>query len=167
MKRLYVSFMLGPGPLPCGLLARVAPCWEWPGFIDYGGYGRVGGTKYAHRVIYEAAVGPIPPGLVIDHVCHNRKCVNPNHLEAVTQGVNALRSLSPIAANGAKTRCPYRHLYAGTNLLIEKSGDHRSRKCRVCKLETRRRWHLKHREKNLLRMQTYNKRKREERSDAR
>jgi hypothetical protein len=76
----------------------VTGCHNFTGAIDRAGYGRVGlgprgtGIGYTHRVMYEAAKGPIPAGLHIDHLCRNRACCNPAHLEAVTQAVNNARA---------------------------------------------------------------------------
>lgn len=72
-------------------------CWNWQwstGSKEYGQLRDTGKTKRAHRVFYERAKGPIPKGLVIDHLCRNKRCVNPDHLEAVTQGENCRRGLS-------------------------------------------------------------------------
>lgn len=71
-------------------------CWNWTGATSWGGYGRVGvpgarRTQNAHRAYYEAARGPVAPGLDLDHLCRNRQCVNPDHLEPVTRAVNAHR----------------------------------------------------------------------------
>jgi hypothetical protein len=69
-------------------------CIEWSGSRNWGGYGRIGiGKKIlsAHRVAYEEFVGPIPTGMVLDHLCRNRACINPAHLEPVTQRENNLR----------------------------------------------------------------------------
>ncbi len=67
-------------------------CWGWAGRIDGAGYGRWS-RHLAHRLSYEFHVGPIPEGLVIDHLCRNRSCVNPVHLEVVTQKVNVRRGV--------------------------------------------------------------------------
>lgn len=80
----------------CGYIVDpVTSCWNWALSLDRGGYGKItiGGRKgRAHRLIYERAKGPIPDGLDLDHTCRNRACVNPAHLEPVTQTVNNRRS---------------------------------------------------------------------------
>jgi hypothetical protein len=72
-----------------------AGCWEWQGTLSVEGYGvlRIDYAQVkAHRWVYEQRVGPIPDGLVIDHLCRNRRCVNPDHLDVVTLGENTRRS---------------------------------------------------------------------------
>jgi len=71
-------------------------CWVWQKYLDRDGYGRGPNRKAAHRMYYERYRGPIPGGLVIDHLCRNRSCVNPDHLEVVTLAENIRR--------GAQTR---------------------------------------------------------------
>ncbi len=68
-------------------------CWLWRGRVAPNGYGTIG-KEYAHRVSYERARGPIPPGMELDHLCRVRGCVNPNHLEVVTKSENAKRGLT-------------------------------------------------------------------------
>ena len=70
---------------------RPDECWLWPGSKKPDGYGQVrhgGRMQYAHRVAYELHVGPIPDGQVLDHICHERDCFNPRHLQPVTQSEN-------------------------------------------------------------------------------
>lgn len=71
-------------------------CWEWTAYKKTSGYGQVwaeGRLDYSHRFVYETLVGPIPDGLAIDHLCQNRGCCNPDHLEAVTTDQNNLRAI--------------------------------------------------------------------------
>lgn len=71
-------------------------CWLWTAAINNMGYGTLAYRQvryYAHRFSYEMFVGPIPSGLVLDHLCRHPSCVNPDHLEAVTQQENCMRGL--------------------------------------------------------------------------
>lgn len=110
-------------------------CWLWTGSMRADGYGRmgIGGTEYlAHRLSYEAFVGMIPEGLELDHTCRVRSCVNPDHLEAVTHGLNCQRGQGGQISGQqmlAKTHCPRGHPYVGENLYINFRG---ARVCRTC-----------------------------------
>ena len=105
-------------------------CWQWTGSIDRNGYGSFWFNKtmaLAHRVSYELKVGPIPEGMQLDHLCRNRSCVNPAHLEPVTARENTHRS--PITfAN--KTHCPKGHAYDEANTYVRPSDGRR--RCRTC-----------------------------------
>ena len=94
-------------------------CWQWHGMTTKKGYGRFTVNRMkkegAHRFSYEMLVGPIPEGLVIDHLCRNRGCVNPAHLEVVTASENVRRQVS---RNSKKTHCIYGHPLAGDNLRV-------------------------------------------------
>lgn len=101
---------------------RVAPaneCWEWLASRDRHGYGKFKPVSrtwtLAHRASYRLHVGPIPDGLVLDHLCRNTSCVNPGHLEAVTQVENMRRGVFP---NSLKTECPQGHPYNEENTAV-------------------------------------------------
>ena len=107
-------------------------CWTWTGTVSGGGYGRFvrsGRARAVHREFYELLVGPIPEGLVIDHLCRNRLCQNPEHLEPVTNVENIMRGEGACARNARKTHCPQGHELSGENLYLPPSG---SRHCRAC-----------------------------------
>lgn len=108
-------------------------CWDWLGYVDPNGYGvwpgrRHGRRCYAHRISYEAFVGPIGPELTIDHLCRNRKCCRPEHLEPVPLRVNILRGTNPAAVNARKTHCINGHPFNEENTYT--STGHRV--CKVC-----------------------------------
>jgi len=114
-------------------------CWEWTAFINPDGYGifgigsRADGSRrtiHAHRWIYEQTYGKAPANYDIDHICHNRTCVRPDHLEAVTHKTNMERG--DLSKNGefqrVKTHCPQGHPYTPENTHTDKG----QRKCRTC-----------------------------------
>lgn len=112
-------------------------CWLWTGGRTSNGYGamRLDGRVVAtHRLSYELHVGPIPDGLVIDHVrdrgCTSTVCVNPAHLEPVTQAENLRRGDGASARNARKTHCPQGHAYDEANTYRSPASGARS--CRAC-----------------------------------
>lgn len=107
-------------------------CWEWLGKRNPKGYGKCqfrNKELFAHRVSYAWAYGEIPSGKVIDHLCKNTRCVNPSHLEVVTQRENVLRGESVFAKRKKQTHCVHGHLLDGENLVVYKNG---TRHCRAC-----------------------------------
>lgn len=93
-------------------------CWIWPKRLDEDGYGQVGYMgkhQRVHRLFYLFLVGAIPDGLQIDHLCRNRACVNPAHLEIVPQKVNLLRGEGICAKNARKTHCKRGHEFTTEN----------------------------------------------------
>lgn len=122
-------------------------CWVWTGAQDqrgsYGRFrtkgGRLGSTTPAHRYIYDLFYGPIPVGYEVDHLCHNRPCVNIFHLKAVPPEQNKPTGL--YSKNGKKTHCPSGHPYNEENTQpLPSKADARWRKCRTCGRERARQY---------------------------
>lgn len=114
-------------------------CWLWTRSKDSGGYGMFWNGKrlgLAHRVAYELLSGEIPKGLQIDHLCRNRACCNPEHMEPVPQSVNTLRGNNFIADNVRKTCCSK---CGGEYSLMTRSDGRTYRRCKPCEREGRRR----------------------------
>lgn len=113
-------------------------CWVWQGSLvptAGTGYGRInvrGKAMLAHRAAYEEWIGPIPEGLEIDHHCENTRCVNPDHLEAVTHQVNSVRSSGTAAANARKTHCKRGHEFTEENIYWQTGRYGKQRVCRAC-----------------------------------
>lgn len=109
-------------------------CWPWRGRKNPKGYGQLaihGAIEPAHRAVYELLVGPIPPERELDHLCRNRSCVNPAHLEPVSHRENTLRSpTSPTAVNARKTHCIHGHEFTPANTYVQTGG---GRGCRACR----------------------------------
>ena len=109
---------------------RSEACWIWNGALDRAGYGRMvggnGGNGLAHRIAYELVIGPIPCDKPhIDHLCRNRACVRPDHLEPVTQSENNQRE------GAARTHCKHGHPLAGENVSIRRTRG--GRECLACR----------------------------------
>jgi hypothetical protein len=117
-------------------VAAPGGCLIYTGPFNNRGYGTISTTvngasasASAHRVVYEALVGPIPTGLQLDHLCRTRACVNPAHLEPVTRRENILRGESPSAVHARKTHCIRGHEFTPENTHTRSDG---SRSCRKC-----------------------------------
>ena len=109
-------------------------CWVFTGAINHFGYGIVGlqnskKIDRTHRVAYRHFKGEIPTGLVIDHICRNPACVNPRHLQAISQSDNIKRSLL-VKMRGARTHCKHGHEFTPENTKYVKG--QRGRRCAKC-----------------------------------
>lgn len=137
--------MTDPAVLKARFLKKVdkrpSGCWLWRGHVNkVSGYGQFWDgerVRGAHQVSYELFKGPIPKGHEPDHTCRVRRCVCPDHLEAVTHRVNLLRGVGFAAKRAAQTDCKDGHPLSGDNLYVAKNG---TRQCRKCRALLYRRW---------------------------
>jgi len=112
------------------------PCIEHPNKPAKNGYVRIrhGGKRYfAHRFAYEKHIGPLVPGMEIDHLCKNRRCWNPDHLEQVTPLENKRRSECVSTLNARKTHCIHEHKFTIENTYLFKENGRFRRQCLKCK----------------------------------
>lgn len=123
------------------IVRSVRGCWEYQGALNDGyvvaADAATGRTVMGHRAVWEKLRGPIPDGFQIDHLCRNKRCVNPDHLEPVTPAENTRRGLAPVTgalSQLRKTHCPQGHPYDEQNTHRYKG----SRVCRACKREKQR-----------------------------
>lgn len=124
---------------------ELSDCWLWIGTTTLEGYGKYSVEKktvLAHRFAYELLRGKIPKGLTLDHLCRNRNCVNPNHLEPVTQKENVLRGVGITAINARKTLCKHGHKL--DRVVFFKNQGKNGRACSECSRINQRRYSKKH-----------------------
>lgn len=130
------------------VLVTETGCWQFTGYVNPQGYGQVGRNIRTHRLMYEAVRGPIPDGLQLDHLCRNRACCNPDHLEAVTSRVNLVRGIGFAGLNAAKTHCDNGHELNDANTYWRK--DRHGRMCIECRRLGLRRYRANHPERNRI-----------------
>ena len=126
----------GLAKVPDSFLKRVNihpdGCWEWTGATDTSGYGRYrygGRHEPTHRLLWKLTVADVAGDLELDHLCRNRVCCNPDHLEPVSRRENTLRGEGPTAVLARKTHCKRGHPLSGANLYTYPNG---KRLCREC-----------------------------------
>lgn len=127
-------------PAYVGYVVLENGCFQWTGATMSRGYGTCcvnGRTQRAHRFYYERAHGPIADGLTLDHLCRNRLCVRPEHLEPVLNRTNVLRGAGVSAENARKTHCKRGHLFDQQNTRYAPTG---ARICRACHAAYMRKW---------------------------
>ena len=137
IKHRFWSKVNKDGPLPDIPGWDKGPCWLWAGKPSPStGYSRLsvrlGSNRWkmreAHSVAYELVIGPIPKGKQLDHLCRNRACPNPYHVEPVTRKENILRGMSPAAQQARRTHCKNGHPLSGVNVSMWRG----HRLCRTC-----------------------------------
>jgi hypothetical protein len=111
---------------------KTGDCWEWTAALNNRGYGRFrmpDGHVTAHVMSFRLTYGPVPTGKEVHHICENRKCVRPTHLQAVTHRENLLASGTLPGINAKKTHCLNNHPFNEENTAMTKAG---KRRCRTC-----------------------------------
>lgn len=128
-QRFMEKFQLVPSPLP-------SKCWQWTAALNWRGRPKFRGDGrdvYAYRWVYEKMFGLIQPPLQLDHLCMNKACVNPWHLEKVTAKENTRRGNSPTGVKSRQKYCKRGHPFSPSNTLIHgRIGNRRQRRCRAC-----------------------------------
>lgn len=133
MKQLFVEIPIEERFWP--KVEKTDGCWNWMACKNHAGYGTVkykGQSRLAHRLCYELLIGPIPAGLVLDHLCRNPACVNPAHLDPVTHQVNMSRG-----SFGTRTHCHKGHPFDAENTYRDPNRNRRV--CRTCVNESHKR----------------------------
>jgi len=134
------------------VVQKINKCWGWTGYVNARGYGsfnysRFDTPKRIHKLVYESFSGlKVPIGMCIDHLCRNRKCINPFHFEIVTPEINCSRGIGIPAINARKNYCKRNHPLIGSNLKLrvrEKDGNKRiERSCRECNKMHLKKWRI-------------------------
>lgn len=117
---------------------KTESCWIWLGYLNRYGYGQLqydNKMYLAHRLAYELIKGQIKSNLDLDHLCHNRECVNPNHLEPVTHKEN-------ISRNESKTHCSNGHKFTEGNMYVFPNG--KTKHCKICRRQWDKKRYYKH-----------------------
>ena len=128
-------------------VAMANGCRVWLGRTVASGYGQIrfrSKSTYIHRLALYMHGLSIPEGHEVDHLCRNRRCCNPDHLEVVTKRENIMRSTNFSALKARQTHCIHGHELSGRNLVVRRNG---TRSCRQCKLNATQRWYDKHQRK--------------------
>jgi hypothetical protein len=122
-------------------------CWEWIGVKNYKGYGRfsiyekpISAGGHAHRFSYMIFKGNIPDCMTVHHKCENKSCVNPDHLELMTEKENRKLSGCWSAVNSRKTHCKNGHEFTKENIYYHFRNGSIRRHCKICRLEARKKW---------------------------
>lgn len=145
-------------------ICEITGCWVWHGSKSSEGYGRIceggnhGRNLVAHRWAYLTFIGMIADGFVLDHLCRNTSCVNPAHLEPVTQRENVLRGVSIMSERAASDSCCRGHKLSGNNLYMNADG---TRQCVRCRSDARRRHWGRNIDAERARSRSYHHRNRE------